>query len=153
MKWLAEALGIEEETIQIAVAATFICSSDIHPCEMAARLKDAAEILEDPNGTGVGALVRVVNEFIAEDAPISEEQMALIATALASHTDEGTDYAAAGRWLDALAEYVSILTDEMGWSADDSVTLVMDKYGAAIEESDDAGLIAYVEARLSGLVP
>jgi len=120
---------------------------------MAARLKDAAKILEDPNGTGVAALARVVNEFIALDVPISEEQIAMIAAALASHTDEGTHYAAAGRWLDALAEYVSILKDEMGWSADDSVTLVMDKYGAPIKESDDASLIAYVEARLAALVP
>lgn len=153
MNWLAAALGIEEKMIQIAVAATFICSTDIHPCEMAARLQDAAKILEDPNGTGVAALARVVNEFIAQDAPISEEQIALIATALASHTDEGTHYAAAGRWLDALVEYVSILEDEMGWSADDAVTLVMDKYGAPIKESDDASLIAYVEARLAALVP
>jgi len=33
------------------------------------------------------------------------------------------------------------------------VTLVMGKYGAPIKESDDASLIAYVEARLAALVP
>ena len=148
MSWLAAELGIEEKSLQISVAEAFISSTDIQACEMAAKLMETARILDDPNGSGVAALVRVVNEYVAEGAPISEEQMALIAAALAGHTDDDTHYAAAGEWLDALVEYVSILKDEMGWSAEDAAALVMDKYGAPIKESDNASLMLYVVACL-----
>ncbi len=150
MNWLTDELGIEEET-QIFVDNSFIYSTDIQPCEMCARLRDAAIILKDPNGTSVAALAHVVNEFIAPDAPPSEEQMALIAAAFAGHTDDGTHYAVAGRWLDALVEYVGILNNNMGWSPDNSVTLVIDKYCGPIIESGDATLIAYIEVCLGVL--
>jgi hypothetical protein len=149
MNWLAAELGIEEKNLQVSVAESFIYSTDIQACEAAAKLLDRAKILNDPNGTGVAALTRVVNEFISQDAPISEEQLAMIAEILAAHTDDGTHYAAAGRWLNALLEYVLILKNEMDWSADDVTTLVMDKYCASIQESDNASLMLYVTARLS----
>jgi hypothetical protein len=148
MNWLAAELGIEEKSLQISVAEAFISSTDIQACEMAAKLMETARILDDPNGSGVAALVSVVNEYVAEGAPISEEQMALIAAVLAGHTDDDTHYTAAGEWLDALVEYVSILKDEMGWSAEDATALVMDKYGAPIKESDNASLMLYVVACL-----
>ena len=90
----------------------------------------------------------MVNEFIPQDAPVSEEQLAMIVEALAAHTDDGTHYEAAGRWLDALLEYVLILKNEMDWSADNATTFVIDKYFASIQESDDASLMLYVTARL-----
>ncbi len=116
---------------------------------MAAGLINAAQSLNNPNGTGVAALEQVVNEFLTEGTPVSEEQMTLIAAALADHTDDGTHYAAAGQWLDALVKYVSLLVNEMGFSAEDATALVMDKYGAPINDSDDADLlVAYIDARL-----
>ena len=77
--------------------------------------------------------------------------MALIAAAFSEHRDDGTYYAAAGQWVDALVEYVGILITEMGWSADEAIALVMDKYGAPIIWSDEASLTAYVAARLAAL--
>ena len=146
---LAAELGIEEQDIQISVANAFISSTNLQACELAAGLMYAAKILNDPNGTGVAALAQVINEFLTEGAPVSEEQMALIAAAFADHTGDGTYYAAAGQWLDALVKYVSILTNEMGFSAEDAAAFVMDKYGAAINDSDDASLlVAYTEANL-----
>ena len=91
----------------------------------------------------------VVNEFVAPDAPIAPEQMASIASAMVS-PEAGTYYAAAGQWLDALAEYVGILNTEMGFSVPDSVAAV-DKYVTPITEGDNVSLAAYVAARLAAL--
>jgi hypothetical protein len=147
MNWLAAELGIEEKNLQISVANAFISSTNLEACEMAAGLINAAQSLNDPSGAGVAALEQVVNEFLTEGAPVSEEQMTLIAAALADHTGDGTYYAAAGQWLDALVKYVSLLVNDMGFSAEDATALVMDKYGASI--SDDASLlVAYIEANL-----
>jgi hypothetical protein len=149
LNWLAAELGIEEQNIQISIANAFISSTNLQACELGAELNNAAKILNDQNGTGVAALEQVVNEFLTEGAPVSEEQMALIAAAFADHTGDGTYYATAGQWLDALVKYVSILTNEMGFSAEDATAFVMDKYGAAINDSDDASLlVAYTEANL-----
>ncbi|MHC4083621.1 MAG: hypothetical protein ACYSWZ_02340 [Planctomycetota bacterium] len=147
MNWLAAELGIEEKNLQISVANAFISSTNLEACEMAAGLINAAQSLNDPSGTSVAALEQVANEFLTEGAPVSEEQMTLIAAALADHTGDGTYYAAAGQWLDALVKYVSLLVNDMGFSAEDATALVMDKYGASI--SDDASLlVAYIEANL-----
>ncbi len=150
MNWLAGELGIEEDEIEVVVGNAFAYSTDIQPCEMCARLKDAAAILEDAEGTGVAGLVQVVNEFVATPAPPSEEQMASIATAFADHTDDGTYYAAAGEWIDALVEYVGILTFEMGYSAEES-TAYANKYMEPVTDTGNASLIAYVQARLAAL--
>jgi len=148
MKWLVDELGVAED-IQIHIANTFVHSTDIEPCKAAARLNQAAKILADADG--VAALERVINEFVAPGVPISEEQMASIATAFEEHAGDNTYYAAAGQWIDALAEYVGVLTDEIGYSAEESVAIVMDKYGAPVGESGNASMIAYIEARLAAL--
>jgi hypothetical protein len=150
MNWLAGELGIEEDEIEVSVANAFAYSTDIQPCEMCARLRDAATTLEDAEGTGVAGLVQVVNEFVATPAPPSEEQMASIATAFADHTDDGTYYAAAGEWIDALVEYVGILTSEMGYTAEES-TAFANKYIESVTDTGNASLTAYVEARLAAL--
>jgi len=147
--WLAGEIGVPEETIQIYVANTFAYSTDIQPCEMCARLKGAATTLQDPEGTAIAALGRVINEFVTTPAPPSPEQMASVATTLAEHTDDGTYYAAAGQWIDALVAYVTILNTEMRWSIDDSIALAMGKYGAPVTASGNASLVAYVQARLA----
>lgn len=150
MNWFANELELEGEN-QISIDNGFTYSTDIQPCDLSARLKDAAAILAEPNG--VTALAEVVNEFVAPEAPISDERMALIAAALASHTDDGTHYAEASRWLDALVEYVGILNNEMGWPISNSIAFALDKYGKSIEQIGDVNLIAYIQARLTGLMP
>ncbi|HEW79365.1 MAG TPA: hypothetical protein ENH34_05315 [Phycisphaerales bacterium] len=154
MVWLAEEIGVPEEDIQIYVANIFALSSDIQPCEICARLKDSATILEDADGTKMAALAQVVNEFVQPSAPPSEEQMALIGQALARYRDisDGTHYAAAGQWLDALVEYVGILTTEIGLPEDEAVTLVANKYVVPAIEDGDASLIMFVQVRLAALM-
>jgi len=148
MTWLADELGVDEEGLQVYLANAFVYSTDCQPCILAAKLRDLALILDDPEGVGVAALAQVISEFITTPAPPSEEEMALIAEQLASHIGDDTYYAAAEQWIDALVAYVGILTDEMGWPADKAITFVMENYGSPVTESDNAALVAYVQARL-----
>ena len=90
----------------------------MHPCEICARLNNASAILAE--SSQIAALAQTINEFIEPGAPISPEQMASIA-AVVAEPEEGTQYAAAGQWLDALTEYVAILNTDMGFSTADSV--------------------------------
>ncbi len=97
MAWAAEELGLEGD-IQTYLAGAYVYTTDLQPCEMCARLRDAATILADEDGAQIAALGVVINEFAAPAAPISEEQMASIGQALALHSDDGTYYAAAGQY-------------------------------------------------------
>jgi hypothetical protein len=150
MAWATEELGLEGD-IQTYLSGAYVYTTDLQPCEMCARLRDAATILADEGGTQIAALGVVINEFAAPAAPISEEQMASIGQALALHSDDGTYYAAAGQWLDTLVEYIGILNSEIGWSMADSAAFVTTKYVAPATADVDATVVAYVEARLAAL--
>jgi hypothetical protein len=148
MEWLTNELGIEEN-IQIYISNSFTHSTDIQPCEAAARLKDAAGVLSDPEGVSFAALEQVVGEFIATSSPISEEQLASIVTILSEHAGDGTYYAAAGEWMDNLGEYVSILIADLGYAADESIEITMAKYGEPVIWSGDEGLNEFIEMQLA----
>ena len=150
MAWLAEEIGIPAEQIRVYIGNMFAYSTDIQPCEACARLKDTSLILEDAEGARIAALGRVVSEFAATAAPPSAEQMALITSAFAAHRRDGTYYASAGEWIDALAEYVGIMSTELEFSARESVVFA-EKYVQPIAEAGDASVIGYVQARLSAL--
>ncbi len=151
LTWMADELGVDEEGLQVYLSNAFVYSTDCQPCELAATLRDLSVVLEDPESIGIAAIAQVISEFITSPAPPSEEEMALIAEQLASHAGDGTYYAAAGQWIDTLVAYVGVLVNEMGWSVDDAVAFVMDKYGARITDTGNPALIAYVEARLAAL--
>ncbi|MHC4529276.1 MAG: hypothetical protein ACYS29_15480, partial [Planctomycetota bacterium] len=149
MAWLADELGIPEDEIQVFVAGAFALNTNVQPCEACARLKEAASVLEDEDGARIAALAQVVNEFAAPGAPIAPEQMAAIASAIATPAP-GTQYAAARQWLDALVAYVGVLNTEMGFSTAQAVAFA-GKYTAAATAGSDANLAAYVQARLATL--
>jgi filamentous hemagglutinin family protein len=147
MTWLASEIGTSTEQVQVLFASARGFGYDIQPCDTCARLQGASRILADSDGTHVAALARVVNEFAAADTPPSEEQMALIAAAL-EIPEEGTDYAMASRWLDALTDYVVTLNRDLGLSMDDA-TASAGKYVAPIAAGDNLALAGYVSARLA----
>jgi len=134
----------------VVVADALALNTDIQPCEMCARLMEASKLLQDVDGTRIAAMAQVVNEFVATPAPPSEEQMTSIAAALAEHIDDGTHYAAAGQWIDALVAYIGIMNTEMGYSASDA-TAFAQKYLAPVTDTGNVALIAYVQARLAAL--
>jgi len=146
MSWLANELGYAGEDVQVYIENMFALSSDIHPCETCARLRVAATVLDDFGGERIAALEQVINEFARPDAPISEEQMASIADALAGATEDGSSRSLAAEYLRALEQYVGILSGELGISTDAAVALFNEKHAPSTE---DVNVIAYVQAQLA----
>ncbi|MHC4192539.1 MAG: DUF4097 family beta strand repeat-containing protein, partial [Planctomycetota bacterium] len=163
MQWLAQELGLCEgdergedtgrcqEITQAYLAGAFLQATDMRPHRAAVQLRSLVQILHDEGGTRIAALSRVVGEFVQSEGPPSDEQMDAIATAFAAHSNDGTHYATAGQWLDALAEYIAILTNEIGWSADDSVAFVMGKYATTLTETGDVATTAFIQMHLEAL--
>ena len=150
-KWVANELGIDEEVVDIWVTNSLASPTDIQPYESYLNLIKAAKILEDADGTHIAALAQVVNEFASSTAPPTEEQMIAIAQAIARNTDEDSYYAVADEYLEALATYVGILSDEMGFSTVDAVQLVTNKYIGRLAQGQNVGVAAFIAASLAAL--
>jgi len=138
-------LGVTEEALRASFADA-PGSTDRELCDTCARFL-ANETVLDIGGTQLAALGQVISEFVTTPAPPSEEQMALIAATMSSHAGDDTHYATAGQYLDALAEYVGILNIEIGLSADEAAAFAATK----VTPIENAGLAAYVQARLAAL--
>ncbi|MHC4560414.1 MAG: Ig-like domain-containing protein, partial [Planctomycetota bacterium] len=150
-QWAAEELKVDQRIMQIWIVNALASNREIQPCDTCARLKQAATILQDADGTRIAALAQVINEFASGTAPPSEEQMALIANAISSNIVAANHYTAAGEYLDALAEYVGILNNEMGFSAEESTAFAVDNHISRLAGSENSGIAAYIAARLAAL--
>jgi hypothetical protein len=160
LQWLGEELGLCEgdqqgedenqcqEITQAYLAGAFLQASDMRPHQAAAQLRDLAELLHDTDGSRIAALGRVINEFAQPNVPPSPEQFASIGQAFTLHVNDGTHYASAKQWLDALGEYTMLLISEIGWSSDDSVAFVMGKYGPTVTEAGNISVIAFIQMHL-----
>lgn len=153
MAMATEELGLKEENPRIYFKNVQANSEDIQPCDMCARLMNSASILRDLEGNGIAALNQVVHEFVSSPMPISEEQMASIIQALSDFRDDDDKphYSSAIQWLDALAEYSGILTNEIGWPAEESITFVAEKYVMSAMENGDEGLAMFLKLQLDAL--
>jgi filamentous hemagglutinin family protein len=145
--WLAGELGVNAEQVQVLFANARGYKYDNQPCDTCARLQGAARVLMDSDGSRIAALAKVVNEYAATGAPPSEEQMAMIASAM-ENPEEGSDYALASEWLDAMTEYVSILNTELGLATEDAVATA-GKYVSPVTTSDNTAVAGYVSVRLA----
>ena len=151
MTWTAAELGIDGGALQIRIASGLASGMAIQACDACEGLKQAATVLQDPEGTHIAALAQVVNELASNTAPPTEEQMASIASAIALNVGADNQYAVAGKYLDALAKYVGILSNQMGFSTAESIQLATDKYVGPLAEGQNAGVAAFVAARLAAL--
>jgi filamentous hemagglutinin family protein len=151
MKWAAAEFGVDHGAMQISSANGLASGQDIQPCEACQTLRHAATILADPQGVYANALAQVINEFAPSALPPTEEQMASIADAIASHAKIGNRYALAGEYLTALSDYVTTLNSDIGLSADEAVKFASDKYLARLSKSGNTGVATYVAARLKAL--
>jgi hypothetical protein len=149
MNWVAKEIGVEKDQIQIYVDGALAMSGNVQPCDMCAKLKNTALVLMDADGTEIKALSQVVNEFAPAGAPPSEEQMAMIASSL-RNPKEGTQYAMAAQWLNALADYINIMHKDLQLPADESMAFAA-KYTAPVTSGGDTAVAAYVQARLAAL--
>jgi hypothetical protein len=150
-KWVAKELGVPEAQIEIWMANALASSRDIPPYETYARFRTAAVILKDNAGTHIQALTQVINEFASSTAPPTEEQMASIADAIASNAGADNQYGLAEEYLNALAQYISILNTEMGFSMSEAVDLATANYVNQLAERGNANVAAYVRSRLAEL--
>jgi filamentous hemagglutinin family protein len=151
IKWVAEELGTGERNVQIWMMNALASAKDIQPCDACSSFKSAATILQDADGTRVAALAQVISQFASSTAPPTEEQMASIANAIANDVEGNRQYAAAGEYLDALVEYVGILTNEMGFTADEAVQFATDNYLQNLVEGENMSVASFVAARLVAL--
>ena len=151
VNWVASEFGTDKRMIQIWVANSLACGQDIQPCDAYANLKKAATILRDVNGIRVAALAKIISQFASSTAPPTEEQMASIAYAIANNVEGNMQYAAAGEYLDALVKYVGILTNEMGFSADESIQFVADHYIQKLADGENMGVAAFAAGQLTVL--
>jgi hypothetical protein len=149
MNWVAKELGVEADQLQIYIDGALALSSNVQPCDSCAKLQNAALTLKDADGAQIKALGQVINEFTRAGTPPSEEQMAMIATAL-QNPKEGTQYALAAQWLNALAEYTNILHNDLKLPASESMARAA-KYASPVVNGDNAALAAFVQAKLAGL--
>ena len=149
MNWVAKELGVEADQIQIYIDGALALSSNIQPCDTCAKLQNAALTLKDMDGKQIKALGQVINEFAGAGTPPSEEQMAMIASAL-NNPKEGTQYALAAQWLNALAEYTSILHNDLNLPANESMARAA-KYTSPVINGDNNALAAFVQAKLAAL--
>lgn len=150
LQWAADELGLEENKIEIWMTNTLASLRGVQPCEACARLRTAAFVLQDVNGTYVAALTQVINEFASSTAPPSEEQMTSIANAIANNAEADNAYALAEQYLDALTTYVSVVSN-LGLSTEEAITVATDKYIAPLIEEGNVGLAAYITSRLTSL--
>jgi len=147
MGWLANEVGVAVD-VEVYLANAFVSSTDCQPCETAARLKRAATVLADEEGSHMAAMNQVFNEVAPANAPFTPEMANSIVTAFAGHVNDGTQYATAIEYIDAFVQYVAILNKELGSPVADSVAYVMEKYGSDIQSSDNENMAAFLAARI-----
>jgi len=148
-KWAAKELGVDGATIQISIASSLASAGSMPPCDACAGLRRAAIILRDYAGTRIAALSGIISEFASSDAPLSEEQNAVITEIIANGAEGNAEYALAKEYLDALGGYAGILDNEMGFSKTQSAEFVVNKYVAPLAENDNAGLATFLAAMLT----
>ncbi|MHC4203396.1 MAG: Ig-like domain-containing protein [Planctomycetota bacterium] len=151
VSWAAAELGIDESMMQIWAVNTLASSLNIQPCDACEKLKNMAGILRDDGGTRIAALAQVVGEYASSTAPPTPEQMASVADVISRNAQANNHYAAAGEYLDAIVAYVGILNNELAFSTEESIMFAVDKYVAPLAEDENAGLAAFIAARLTAL--
>ncbi|MHC4227558.1 MAG: Ig-like domain-containing protein, partial [Planctomycetota bacterium] len=149
--WAADELKIDLRVMQIWMVNALASTKEIQPCDACASLKQAAMVLQDADGIRTTALVQVVNEFASGTAPLSEEQEASIAGAIENDVTGDSRYAAAGEYIDALVQYVGVLSNELGFSNEQALAFASDNYVLGLAASQNANAAAYVSARLAEL--
>ncbi|MHC4123707.1 MAG: Ig-like domain-containing protein [Planctomycetota bacterium] len=146
MDAVAMELGITSETIQVSINRALAASPAIQPCDACARFANSAAMLRDPDGVQMAAMIQLFNEIAPPDVGFTPELEVSIAAALQEAAEEGTQYASVMDYIDAFADYVAILDNELGSPVDDSVVFVMEKHGAALAEAENPNVAAFIAA-------
>ncbi len=148
--WLAGQLAVANIMMDTSYMAAsledaYILETDVTQDDAVNRLRNVSQTLR--NADAIVTLAQVVNQYIPADAPPTEEQMAAVGQAIAMNLENNETYANASEWLDAMEEYVTIMTEEIGLTLDQAVAVAMGNYGPA----EETNVAMYVQARLNTL--
>ncbi len=145
----ATEIGMPRQTIQVSLARAMAGNAGIQPCDTCSRLVASAAILRDADGSGMAALVAVINSIAPANVPYTPEIGTAIATAFEENRSENTQYARALEYIEAFVQYISIVQNQMGLPIDDPVAFTLEKYGTGLSEQTNPNVAAYVGARLA----
>ncbi len=137
MQWFASEIGLPEDQINVMLGNADHLATDIQPCEACARLKEQADAMAELDTAQVEVWANAVTAGFA--GPMTPETLAGIQTALA-------DNPAALSFDNAAAEYVRILSEELGLEAAEAASVLTRNY-----TDGQADLDAYVAARAAAL--
>jgi VCBS repeat-containing protein len=149
--WTAKELGINERMMEIWIVNGLASTGNIQPCESCTKLKKAAKILMDTDGTHMIALAQVLNDYAFGNAPLSIEQMASVTELMSRNANTKNQYGIAEEYLAAITDYVSVLNADMGFSPEESVLYASNKYLSRFAQKGNASVTAYLTARLDSL--
>jgi uncharacterized protein YfaT (DUF1175 family) len=140
----AAELGINSDQLHVAIANSLSLNPTINPCSACARLINAANILHDADGSRMAAMAAVFEQIAPADMPFTPEMGAAIATAFSQNAQADSRYASAMEYVDAFVQYVTVVDRELKAPVEDSVALVMSKYGDALMQSGNTNMAAYI---------
>ncbi len=142
-------LGINSDTIQIAIGNALALNPNIQPCEACESLVDASNILRDEDGSRMAAMLAAFNAQASPGAPFTPEMQTSMTMALVD-ASQGAQYASSvAEYIDAFVLYVAVLDTELGAPVGDSVAFVLDKYGEGVSANDD--IAAFVASRIANM--
>ena len=154
----AAELAVNSEDFQMIIANSMATNPGLQPCEACASLLTAASTLRQMDGPYVAALAQIFNTLAPIDAPYTPEVSASVETVLANFkemesrlamlTDEEyaeyQQHAMADKLVEAFVSYVAVLENDLKLPLGDSVAMVMDKYGDAIEATGNPNIGSYL---------
>jgi hypothetical protein len=119
-------------------------NTDLNLYKAAEKLLRFKTILEDAEGTRIAAVGSLIQGIAEAPIPTEEEMISFV--------QELANQELAGQWINALTEYATILNNEIGLPADDSVATVMRIYVNPKLPDEELFINTYV-ARFLGLMP
>jgi hypothetical protein len=150
-KWAAQEIGISRRRMEIWSVNGLASMRGVQPCDACMNLRDAANILTDAKGVYAAAVAGIIDQFGSRTGPMTEEMAAYITNAMALNSGASARYALAEEYFAALAEYVGVLHNEMGFPVDRAALIVAKKYIDPLVDGGDVGVASYVAARLDSV--
>ncbi|MHC5180058.1 MAG: tandem-95 repeat protein, partial [Planctomycetota bacterium] len=164
----AAELAVNSDQLQMMINSAMASNPNMQACDACANLLTAAATLKQlENSPHIEAIAGVFSELAPIDAPYTPEISANVETALARFremdsqlamlTDEQyAEYqqsAMANELVEAFVSYVAVLENDLKLTATDSVAMVMDKYGEAVEQSGNPNIGTYLIEKMEEVRP
>ncbi|MBL7214233.1 MAG: hypothetical protein ISS71_01005 [Phycisphaerae bacterium] len=143
----ATELAINTDELQLLIGNSLATNPNLQPCDACQNLLNAATALKDADGSRMAALAQIFNTIAPADAPFTPEVSASVATAFAEMADD-PQYALAMEYVDAFVNYVAVLDQDLQVPVGDPATIVMEKYGETLANSDNPNIAVFVTAQI-----